>query len=73
MDLRWKISFFLTLLEVFEIKGRIMSVTVVKPQKAFVENKACSFLTKQLKYTEKWQITIQSHSYGVRMMVLYRS
>lgn len=52
MDLRWK-TVFLTLLEVPEIKDQIMAMTLVKPQKAFVETKDCSFLTKQLIDTEK--------------------
>lgn len=30
---------FLTLLEVPELKGQVMAVTVVKPQKAFVETR----------------------------------
>lgn len=64
---------FLTLLEVPEIKGQIMAMTMVKPQKAFVEAKDCSFLAKQLIDTEKRQITIQSDSYGVQMMILHRS
>lgn len=33
--------FFLTLLEVPEIKGQITAMTMVKPQIAFVETKDC--------------------------------
>lgn len=46
--------FFLTLLEVPELKGQVMAMTMVID-------------------TEQRQITIQSDSYGVQMMVLHRS
>lgn len=68
-------QFFLTLLEVPEVKGQIYAISYDGGQttKTFVEIKYCPFLTRQLIDTENKQITIQSDSYGVQMMILHRS